>query len=241
MDSDRAAPHRRASWIRQVMSVAIVLASMSASYFGLSTLLQERSLGARARIIAEDRSRDPVNPFASADGMHLIAFVITASDCGWSKQQPIMEAIRGVRTALRAKYGADYARVSVVGVALDNDPSVGMQFLVDIGGGSISESFDQVIAGGSWLNEQIVRFVWREKLTQAASPQIVLIRRPVTTSSYLATSTISVPDDELLGSVMGSSQIVQWLDDGMPLTEPLLTHQVATNQPGNRAANSVRK
>lgn len=40
--------------------------------------------------------------------------------------------------------------------------------------------------GGSWLNEEVVRFVWRDSVAPAASPQVIVIARPVNTANYLS-------------------------------------------------------
>lgn len=202
---------------RKPLAGVVLLGSMAASYFGLSIWQQHRGSGATVSRADSAGARSLVNPFASANGMHLIAFVVTASDCGWSTQTKTMEAVGSIRSKLRSAHGGSYAQITVIGVALDEDLDEGLRFLSDIGKGALSGAFDQIIVGGSWLNEQVVRFVWREHIIEAASPQIVVLERPVNTEAYLASSTIGVQNDRILTNPTGSAQIVQWIKDGVAL------------------------
>lgn len=202
----------------RVLPVSVVLVSGLIAYLGVGVWLNYPNQQPQISLEGESALALPqTNPFASADGTHLIAFVITASNCGWSTRPNTMKAMGSIRTQLRAEYGAAYAAVRVVGVALDRDLDAGLQFLSDIGEGQPGGAFDQVIVGGSWLNEQIVRFVWREGIAQAASPQVVVIERPVSTSSYLSTASIEVQNDRFLTNPAGSADIVQWIREGLPL------------------------
>ena len=210
-------PHLGRVWVRKSLSASLLLGSMFASYTGVSLWQQQRESGAAARKPDRARHVPPVNPFASANGTHLIAFVITASDCGWSKLPATMQAVGSLRAKLRSTYGGSYALVSVVGVVLDKDVQAGLRFVSTLGEGSPDGAFDQLIVGGSWLNEQVVRLVWRERMAQAASPQVLVIERPVNTDSYLSASRIGVQNDRVLVNPIGSAEIVQWIAQGMPL------------------------
>lgn len=198
----------------------LLISSMLASYAAASFWQHRRRLPTSA-IVSETRSSSspttPENPFAADNGRHLIAYVITASDCGWSKQPAMMETIRTLRTRLQSRYQSTYARVSVVGVAFDKDLEAGLRFLSDISKDRRAESFDQVIAGGSWLNEQIVRLVWRERVATAISPQVLVVERPVDTESYLSSSVIAVADDVVVANPAGNNQILRWIRQEMPL------------------------
>lgn len=173
------------------------------------------SSGAAERV---DSTAVPENPFASANGRHLIAYVIAASDCGWATQPAVMKAVAGIRSHLTAKYGQAFAQVSVIGVALDEDIGQGMAFLDNVSSGNISTTFDQVSVGGSWLNEAVLRFVWRDAIAPAASPQVVVVARWVNTEDYLA-GKITVAADSILVSPVGSAQIIDWITNETPLSD----------------------
>ena len=203
--------------VRKLFLLCALVCSAAASYVGVSVWRAGNQSGVTASKAHGVSASQPVNPFASATGTHLIAFVITASDCGWSSRPATMRAIGGIRQALRSAYGNAYADVSVIGVDLDQDLSGGLRFLAELGDGRLGGAFDQVIVGGSWLNEEVVRFVWRERIAQAAAPEIVILERPISAESYLSTSTILVQSDRLLATIIGSAAILQWVRDGLPL------------------------
>jgi len=132
-----------------------------------------------------------------------------------------MHAVSSIRGKLRATHGKSYAQITVIGVALDSAPDKGIAFLTGIGKDQTDASFDQIIAGGSWLNEQIVRLVWRERMTEAASPQVLVVERTVITDEYLAKSTIGVRADRVLVNPTGNKEIVNWVTQGVPLDYPV--------------------
>jgi hypothetical protein len=209
-------------WPTKALGGFVLVASMIASYTGVSVWWHRRlanNAASNSNVNGEVASTR-VNPFASANGTHLIAFVVMASDCPWSKQPAGMEAIRSLRAKMRAVHGRSYAQVNVVGVALDTDLDAGLRFLSDVGKKRPGDAFDQVVVGGSWLNEQIVRFVWRERVTEAAIPQALVIERPVNTDSYLATYTIGVQDDRVVAHPKGATKLITWINQGVPLNKP---------------------
>jgi hypothetical protein len=207
---------------RRILAVPLLLGSMSVSYLAVvawgaqNSRSEAKVFGGGVQADAPDNDA-PVNPFASANGTHLIAFVLTASDCGWSRIPESMEAVGRIRDQIRSTHGDSYAQVTVVGVALDRDIEAGIGFLSEIGKGKPGRSFDQVMIGGGWLNEQVVRFAWRERIAEAVTPSVIVIERPVNTESYVSTSTIDAQADRLLVKLQGRLQIVAWMNAGMPL------------------------
>lgn len=204
--------------LRRALTPGVLLLSMLGAYIATSGLLEMFRPTEAATARADAATSDgPIDAFASADGMHLVAFVITASDCGWSAQPRTMEALGSIRESMRAIYGGKYVRVGVVGVAIDDDPETGVAFLTDIGGGTVRRAFDQVAIGGSWLNEQIVRLVWRDGVAEAATPQVIVLERVVDTSLYASDYTIGISNDRVVANATGYSEVFQWLEQGLPL------------------------
>lgn len=209
----------RGSWPKRALLASTLFASMTVSYLGVSIWRHERNASAAARRATSPSAQPIVNPFASANGTHLIAFVVTASNCGWSKQPGVMEAMGEVRARLRERYKDSFARVSVVGVAIDDSVDAGLHFLSELGSGNPGGAFDQVVVGGSWLNEQVVRFVWREAISEAATPQVIVVARRVNTEAYLTESLIAVQDDQLVANPSGGAEILRWMQEGVPLKQ----------------------
>ncbi len=203
---------------RNPLALSILLMSTLVAYLAASSLLDAMRATAAGSPRAENPTPDaPTNPFASVDGAHLVAFVITASDCGWSNHPQTKAALGVIRERMRSAYGDRYAHIEVVGVAIDEDPEAGLTFLSEIGRGTVRTAFDQIAVGGSWLNEQIVRFAWREGKAKAATPQVIVVERLVDTSSYLSEYTIKTGDDLVVANASGSSDIARWIEQGLPL------------------------
>ncbi len=216
----RNSSKRLRRFLRKALTPGVLFVSMLGAYVATSSLMEMfrpvEVATSRADAATSDGTTDA---FASANGVHLVAFVITTSSCGWSTQPRTMGALGSIRERLRSVYGDKYARVGVVGVAIDDDPETGVAFLSDIAGGSVRTAFDQVVIGGSWLNEQIVRFVWREGVAEAATPQVIVLERIVDTSLYPSDYTIGIGDDRIVANARGSSDIIQWLQHGLPLDD----------------------
>ncbi len=203
---------------RNPLALSILFMSTLVTYLAASSLLEAMRATGAGSPRAESPTPDvPTNPFASVDGAHLVAFVITASDCGWSNHPQTKAALGIIRERMRSAYGDKYAHIEVVGVAIDEDPEVGLAFLSDIGRGTVRAAFDQIAVGGSWLNEQVVRFAWREGKAKAATPQVIVVERLVDTSSYLSEYTIKTGDDLVVANASGGSDIVRWIEQGLPL------------------------
>lgn len=198
------------NWLTNAMWAVVLLVSIAVSYTVVG-IWRERLTTSRMRPVA-------TNPlFSPGDGIHLIAYVLTAADCGWSNHPSMLAAYKTIRNVLKTFHGDKYAEISVIGVALDQNLSAGFNFLASIGGGTPEGAFDQIAVGGTWLNEQIVKFVWREHAAEPATPQIVLVERPVDAGSYRETYTLKVEADSIIAVKSGADLILSWLQQGAPL------------------------
>lgn len=214
---------------RRAIGAVIFLSGMAISYVAVSAITPQ---GREARMAVVDSTapgKPPVNPFASSNGSNLVALVITASNCGWSSQPRTVEGLGAIRSSLQSAHAGSYARISVIGVALDDTVANGLKFLSQIRRGNVGSAFDQVVVGGSWLNEEIVRYVWMAKAAEASTPQVVLLERRIDTRDYLSASRIAVASDTHVQNVVGSAAILRWLADGVPLAR----QPRATGEPVN--------
>ncbi len=202
---------------RWIVLLIVLLVSVSASYLlvGLVAFTNEQDHG--NPVPARPTTNPPSAPFASAHGRHLLAVTIIASDCGWSSHPSTMKAIGSVRRRLTAEHGERYAKVSVVGVVLDEDLETGMRFLRDIAGTELENAFDQLVMGGSWLNEQLMQLVWRNPAIEAATPQLILVERTVDTSAYESIGVIGAGEDIIVGNIIGAGEIEEWIEQQVPI------------------------
>ncbi len=209
MSQNRAS--RGAIWYRTVLIVLVVVFSMVASY-GLTGAWRGNSgRGARPASLAgagAGTSRVQ-SPFPS--GRYLVAFVLLSSECGFSTEKGTKKAIRELRASLRASHAKAFAKVSVIGIAIDEDLDAGVRYLQSLG----PSAFDEISVGGSWLNELVTALVWRDGVATPETPQVVLVERRVDASEY--PRNIDVQRDSVLLKVTGRDDLLAWVNQGAPM------------------------
>ena len=130
-------------------------------------------------------------------GTELIAFFIASSTCGASQHPTLPQALRQIRDSLTVTAKGQGKRFIFAGVALDETPAKGLDFLQPFG------PFDEVIAGGSWLGTGAVDFLIRSIPGPLAMPQLLIIERDVVVEK----STITVGPDRIVTRVLGFAEI----------------------------------
>lgn len=200
-------------WRTRALLVFGVVGMTSYTLVGAASV-SSRSASPRAQPTA---NRPIPNPYGSSTGANLVAFVITASDCGWSRQPEVLAAVRKLPDALRNHHGDRFRSISIIAVLIDSDLELGLRFFKEVSGNH--QIFDQVSIGGGWLNEEAIRLMWSRHSVLPASPQIVLMSRQVDASEYLSNSRIRVTGDSILAEVSGSRQIAEWIRNGTPLPD----------------------
>ena len=202
----------RPQLVRGVVLVGTLVSSLALSY-GTTRALRERgrpraptaedSAAARARIRR-----------AFPSGQHLVAYVLLSHRCGFCAEKGTQRAISALRSSLATHQGGTYAKITVVGVAIDNDLDAGVKFLRGMNHES-SPAFDELSVGGSWLNQFITQLVWRGGLAQAATPSVVLVERTVDASGY--PSHIAFEQDSLVLRITGRDSLITWVNAGTPV------------------------
>ena len=131
---------------------------------------------------------------------HVVAIFVASSTCGASEFPGLHEALRDIRYTLGARARDGETRFVSVGVALDDDPWRGTEFLKTFG------PFDEVLAGGSWLNTGAITFMLRDWPSPRTIPQLVLVERAVAGTEL---SVLSVTD-RVVGRKIGAEAIVNY-------------------------------
>jgi hypothetical protein len=137
----------------------------------------------------------------SGAGPELLVVFVTSSGCGASQYAGLTSALPLIRERLRLKAGRAGRRFVSIGVAVDQDPSIGIEFLKKFG------PFDEVISGGGWLNTGSVMFMIRDFPSREALPQLVLLERDV---SVTKASGISQVNERLVDRKIGNIDIVTY-------------------------------
>lgn len=146
-------------------------------------------------------------------GTHLLAYVLLSHRCGFCTEEGTKRALRNIRPSLMKYQNAPYAKVSVVGVALDADIDAGFEYLEDLN--EDNAAFDELSVGGSWLNHFVTQLVWRGGMAEASTPSIVVVARNVDATAY--PSNIGVGADSFVTRISGRRAIINWVTGGTPL------------------------
>lgn len=182
MKTEAAPPPRRA------LAGALGALAFGAAFF-VTNLLQAPAPA------AEFDDLDAVGP-----GKHIVAIFVGSSTCGASEFPGLRRALNDIRHTLEARAARGAARFVSVGVSLDGDPWRGTRFLEEFG------PFDEILAGGSWLNTGAITFMLRDWPSPRAIPQLVLVERTVTGTEL---SVLSVTD-RVVGRKVGAEAIVNY-------------------------------
>ena len=126
-------------------------------------------LGVAATLTATRPDPLPSAPFHSAlpaTGTDTTAFLFVSSTCGACTDE---SSVPLVLQSIGSFHESATRRV--VGVALDQDMSAGLDVLKLFG------AFDELILGGSWRNVAALHHVWSDSTAIGAVPQLVLVER----------------------------------------------------------------
>lgn len=150
-------------------------------------------------------------PYAS--GRHLVAYIFVSSGCGFSSHPTTVGAVARIRRTLLERHSGRYAAISVVGVVIDSDLRDAFRYLDGVG--DVSRAFDALSLGGEWLNDEIVRRVWRTEAITPSLPQVLLVERAVDATEYPARILVSA--DSTVWQVVGRDALIEWVETGTPI------------------------
>lgn len=153
---------------------------------------------------------------AFPSGPHLVAYVLVSHRCGFCAEKHTKEALGHLRSSLAASARGRFAKVTVIGVALDRDVEGELDYLHSLG--HHAPPFDELSVGGSWLNEFVTQLVWRGGVIEARTPTVVLVQRDVDASRY--PDLIRVAPDSVLMRVVGRDSLLAWVKAGTPIRSP---------------------
>lgn len=169
-------------------------------------------LSAWRRRPATQRFETHISAPLFASGRYLVAYVFVTSKCGFCMADSTKAAVRRIRSSLRQSGHSRFVDVSVVGVAIDEDVKAELAYLDGLGtAGSV---FDEISAGGSWMNKHLANVVWRDGFASPQVPQVVLVETQVDASGY--PRHIDVSPESLIYHVVGQD-VVTWVNAGTPI------------------------
>lgn len=137
-----------------------------------------------------------------------IILVISSSTCLASSTRGFDDAVRRIPELAREQLtGQPEAVARTIGVALDQDPGQGVKYLSTLG------EFDELVAGGGWLNTATEKYLWGVHALDALTPQVVLLRRRV---RYLDGRPV-VEGETVTRAINGAVDVMDWVSEGAPL------------------------
>ena len=138
-----------------------------------------------------------------AEGVDTIAVILLSSVCPACQKEPEAGAVkRLLRESLQRG-----VRPYMVAIAMDEDPIEGIRFLASYG------SFDELSAGGGWLNSVVVQRVWGDSLTLGALPQIITVERSIAIDEAGRMHVVDIPT----GRYLGLTEMASWLERLSPV------------------------
>ena len=116
---------------------------------------------------------EPTSHYTARTGTQLLVIFFGSSNCGASELPGFKEAMTTMRRVVGGRAAVQGFRPFFIGVAAEKSLNAGLRFLNAMG------QFDEIVVGGDWMNEEAVRYFWRDIPGRASLPQIVVVRRSV--------------------------------------------------------------
>lgn len=181
---------------------AIAVGSFSLAYFAKTW--HGRTVGL-AQSVPPSSAPDSVrlSDMGINPGRQLVVYVLLSSRCGQCQRLDTRTAVRSLRELIRENNASAYKSAAVVVVAVD-ELSEGLDYINSIGLGS----FDEVSVGSSWLNEHLVRLIWRDDTVKPIVPQILVISREMTAG--LTPFRVGYGTDSVLAVLTGRKRLLEW-------------------------------
>lgn len=145
--------------------------------------------------------------YASETGPEILFIYIGSSECGWSTVEYLPSMIKDLKEEVKDYADARNYEFSAIGIAAEWSVDEGISHLSRFGG------FDEIIAGRNWDNTGVAKYVWQDITGPASTPQILVVRRQLISSSDSTFHTSINP--RLITRKVGILDIRNWyLDDG---------------------------
>lgn len=155
------------------------------------------------------RASEYVPDASFGPGEETVLVYIGSSTCGWSNVPELPPQIRRLKARMQAHARSDGTRFATLGIALDRLASDGIAHLHKFG------PFDEVMAGRSWANGGIQRYIYGtgDMGGPASTPQIVVLSRRL----ELPAGHVSIEEEHVILRKTGLEAISDWIGDGAPI------------------------
>jgi hypothetical protein len=149
--------------------------------------------------VGATRARDSLRPRVW-EARQVLVVLIASSECRLSQDPTTRAAFAAIIASERRKAATTGARVTTVGIAVDQSARTGLDVLGQIG------EFDEIIVGGGLLNLGAVRYVVGDLAARVAVPQVLIVSRDVGREGGVLT----VGPDSVERRLIGTRAIARW-------------------------------
>jgi hypothetical protein len=144
------------------------------------------------------------------DGRELVMVFVGASFCRAHQREGFPEALEQAKVAMAAEAARQDVQFRAIGVSMDWQPEEAIEFLNKFG------RFDEMALGGNWVNQAVIRYVWRDLPGRPSVPQVILLERTI----EKAQSSVNVVNEQVVRRLTGTAEITAWAKAGAPLRAP---------------------
>lgn len=162
-----------------------------------------------------DRKANEYSPSYNGETGDEVAFIfIGSSKCQYANDERVNRIVRRAKLHLSRLINEKGLGFSATGIAKDWIVRDGIEYLGKFG------SFDEILAGRSWLNEGVLKYVYEEIPGYAATPQIIVTKRKVLGVDHDYYGTIG---ERILTRKIGIQELLNWEKNGFPI--PVVSSQ----------------
>lgn len=132
---------------------------------------------------------------------------LVSEDCHATSTPGFRETVEAMKNTIRSQVELAGGRLVTIGIATDWSVESGLRVLGHFG------AFDEVVAGGSWLNLGTQRYIWGDLGGPGGVPQVVIVSRDVVVDAEIWI----VENEQILARKLGTEEIFRWQSLGFPV------------------------
>lgn len=155
---------------------------------------------------ADPAAYRPSGSIATGETEEVVLVYTGSSSCGWSNVPELPGLVERLKRDLRAWSTDRELEFMAIGIARDINVSAGLRHLDSLG------SFDEVMAGRSWANVGVQKYVYGELAGPGITPQVVIILRRI---DYHSTGKVVIESERVLARMEGLGEITDWTVTGI--------------------------
>lgn len=183
--------------------------SFLVSYFGVTSIPVTVEWTERDHVVWKSGRVGEYEPSLSRPekGGELVLVYIGSEFCGFSNRPDLPKIIDGIKREIKRKSDRINYSFTTIGIAQNIRVHDGLTHL------SKFAPFDEISTGRGWLNESLQKYVWKDIPGNAATPQVIIIKRKIDPIREKSKS-VSIENEQVLIRKTGYKSIKRWHNNG---------------------------